>query len=258
MAAKYRKIDPRIWNDEKFRRCDANQKLVILELITGQSNRCGLFCYSPALGAERLGWTPDFWLETARTACAIMEWPLDESERCVLVPKWWRYNCPNNRNLLKGCLRDLEDLPKTALIRRYHETGQQLSPALREFFDTIFLRTSYTLRNQGRTQDQEQDQEQEQEPLTPQSGVPDSLRARNPSPRALGTNPRAVAAKAKAAEIKRRARLLAVVRRHGEKTLADGRELQSVGLYQKATGLLTWDRVSTEILETLATELKEK
>jgi len=257
VAAKYRKIDPRIWNDEKFRRLDDRQKLVVLELLTGQSNRCGLFYFSAALGGERLGWSPELWLATAKSACAVMEWPLDEPSRCVLIPKWWRYNDPKNAKTLRGCLKDLEDLPKTPLIDRYPETSQYLSVALKKWIDP----EDPTLGAQMRTQEQEQEQEQEQdeEPLTPRSGESFSLRSGKPNPRALGTNPRALAAKAKANEIKRRTRLLARIIKCADKTLADGTEVQSVGIYRgKRGGLLTWDRVSTKILETLAKEIEKE
>lgn len=48
MAQKYRKIDPRIWRDEKFRRLTAVQKLVAVYCLTAQANRCGIFAFSTA------------------------------------------------------------------------------------------------------------------------------------------------------------------------------------------------------------------
>src|SRR5690348_8887564 len=55
MAAKYRKIDPRMWDDEKFRLLSAGEKLIAIYAITAQSNRCGIFIYSHGLAREHLG-----------------------------------------------------------------------------------------------------------------------------------------------------------------------------------------------------------
>lgn len=57
MAQKYRKIDPRIWRDEKFRRLTAVQKLVAVYCLTAQANRCGIFAFSTAAAAQELGLT---------------------------------------------------------------------------------------------------------------------------------------------------------------------------------------------------------
>ena len=52
----YRKIDVRIWSDEKFTRLSVDEKIVAIYCLTNrQVNRCGLFVFSPALAAEELG-----------------------------------------------------------------------------------------------------------------------------------------------------------------------------------------------------------
>ena len=52
--ARYRKIDPRTWKDEKFRVLLSEEKLIAFYVITAQSNRIGLFNFSPAMAAEDL------------------------------------------------------------------------------------------------------------------------------------------------------------------------------------------------------------
>ena len=41
--ARYRKINPRLWDDERFVQLDAVEKLIAIYSITAQSNRIGLF-----------------------------------------------------------------------------------------------------------------------------------------------------------------------------------------------------------------------
>ncbi len=52
MATKYRKIDTRMWRDERFTRLSTEEKLVAGYCLTAQSNRCGIFVFSPAMAAE--------------------------------------------------------------------------------------------------------------------------------------------------------------------------------------------------------------
>ena len=51
----YRKIDPRIWNDEKFSEWSLYEKAIAIYILTAQANRIGIFKFSPALAAEDLG-----------------------------------------------------------------------------------------------------------------------------------------------------------------------------------------------------------
>ena len=50
--AKFRKVDPRIWNDEKFQSLPPLDKLLAVYALTGQCNRIGIFKFSIALAAE--------------------------------------------------------------------------------------------------------------------------------------------------------------------------------------------------------------
>ena len=54
-SVRYRKIDPRVWKDEKFFRLNPEEKLIALYVITAQSNRIGLFSFSSAMACEELG-----------------------------------------------------------------------------------------------------------------------------------------------------------------------------------------------------------
>jgi len=53
--ARFRKIDPRTWRDEKFRHLDPLDKLIAFYILTGQTNRIGIFNFSPAMAVEEIG-----------------------------------------------------------------------------------------------------------------------------------------------------------------------------------------------------------
>ena len=55
MALRYRKIYAHVWSDEKFVGLSPAAKLVALNVLTAQSNRAGVFAFSPALASEQTG-----------------------------------------------------------------------------------------------------------------------------------------------------------------------------------------------------------
>jgi len=162
MAPRYRKIDPRIWNDEKFRALSREEKLIALYVLTAQSNRLGFFRFSKALAAEDLNMPVETFAKGFEKVCKALAWRFDEEARVLLVPKWFRYNCPENPNVLKSCLEDLHELPQTPLISEFALCVQYLPQTFHETF-----RKGLEERFGKPCLDQEQEQEQEQEYTTP-------------------------------------------------------------------------------------------
>lgn len=119
MSAKFKKIDPRIWSDEGFMKLSAAEKLVALYAITAQSNWIGLFRFSPALAAEQLETSLETFREGFGNVCQRLGWRFDSSVRVLYIPSWFRYNPPDNPNVLKFALRDLSDLPQTTLLDEF-------------------------------------------------------------------------------------------------------------------------------------------
>ncbi len=168
MARRYRKIDPRIWNDEKFRSFSREEKLIVLYVLTAQSNRIGLFKFSPALAAEDLGMPQQTFLKGFNRVCKALGWQFDEGARVLLIRKWFRYNQPDNPNVLKSCLEDLHDLPQTSLLEEFRSCVEYLPQTLRETFLKGLPKRSpkrsperYPQRSPNKEQEQEQEQEQE-------------------------------------------------------------------------------------------------
>src|SRR4051812_16425907 len=92
MAARYRKIDPRMWNDEKFSKLPAGQKLIAVYLISAQSNRIGMFRFSFGMAAEHLNLEPETFRKGFGNVCDTLKWPFDEGSKVLLIPTWWKYN----------------------------------------------------------------------------------------------------------------------------------------------------------------------
>jgi hypothetical protein len=78
MAQKFRKVDPRVWDDETFRELGADGQRLCLYLITSpQGNRIGLHKFSLALGAEALGMMPETFAECFKRVIGELEWKYD-------------------------------------------------------------------------------------------------------------------------------------------------------------------------------------
>jgi hypothetical protein len=171
MARRYRKIEPQVWKDEKFRRLGPEEKLIALYCITAQSNRVGIFYFSFGMAVEDMKLPADTFPERFANVCKTLSWEWDEAARVLYIPTWWKYNHPDNPKDLKGNLKDLGELPQTPLLAKfcgnlryllptYHETFQEGS---RNVTDTSPERMPY--QEQEQEQKQKQEQEQEQEPL---------------------------------------------------------------------------------------------
>ncbi len=133
MAAKYRRIDPRTWKDEKFQSLPRLQKLIVLYLLTGQGNRIGIFSFSAGMAIEDLGTDSDGeflsgeeFRRELTAALKVMAWEMDTPRGVVYMPTWWRYNSPANDNSMIGALTDLDDLPKTELFRAFAENTKYI------------------------------------------------------------------------------------------------------------------------------------
>jgi hypothetical protein len=158
MAARYRKIDPRIWKDEKLIAFNRDEKIITLYCLTAQSNRIGIFNFSPAQAAEDLTMTLETFRERFGNVCRTLKWEYDERHRILYLPTWWKYNPPENRNNVIGNLKDLDDLPESPLIPKFCDNLTYLSETLRQTFTQTLLE-----RYPKRSASQEQEQEQEKE-----------------------------------------------------------------------------------------------
>jgi len=156
----FRKFSPRFWRDERIRQLTAEAKLVAAYVITAQSNRIGCFNFSPALAAEDLGVAPETFAERFEMVLTTLAWTFCAEHRVLYLPTWWRYNSPENPNVLKGNLRDLEQLPDCHVVSRFYSNIEHLDENVRQTFVRT-LRERYPKRLANQEQKKEQKQEQE-------------------------------------------------------------------------------------------------
>jgi len=154
--SRYRKLDPRFWKDEKVRELALSEKIIALYSFTGQSNRIGLFNFSPGAAAEDLGVPLETFREGFGKVCTRLNFGWDEKARVVYLPTWWKYNCPENPNVLKACLQDLHEIPQTPLLVKFFENLRYLPETFHQTF-----REGLPKPSPQRMPDQEQEQEQE-------------------------------------------------------------------------------------------------
>lgn len=134
MGARFRRLDPRLWNDEGFRACSLEEKLIALYMFTAQSNRIGLFSFSPGKACEELELSAQTFRKGSEKVCRTFHWEWDERARVLFIPTWWKYNAPENPNVLKSYLRDLHDLPRTPLLTRFSANLQYLPITFHQTF----------------------------------------------------------------------------------------------------------------------------
>ena len=171
MAAKYRKIDPRIWNDEVFIGLDPLGKLIALHVLsTQQANRCGIFVFSLAMAEEQVmgeglggGFRDGF-----HRVVKAFGWRWDPTARTLYLPTWWKYNPPESVNVLLGNLKDLEDLPQTPLLKEFCGNSKCLSGSVLKAF---LERYPQPYPEPSPIQEQEQEQEQELKTPGPAAGI---------------------------------------------------------------------------------------
>ena len=162
MAARYRKIDPRIWVDERFRRLSLTEQLIAMYVLTAQANRIGIFSFSPGRACEDLKTFPQTFRKGFGKVCQALGWEWDKEARVLFIPTWWKYNLPDNPNVLKSCLADLHDIPKTPLLTRFSDNFTYLPETFHQTFQEGFPKPSpKPMANQEQEQEQEQEQDKE-------------------------------------------------------------------------------------------------
>lgn len=170
VAAKYRKLNPRMWDDEKFARLSTEEKLMAVWLLTGpRTLRCGFVLWSPGLASDHTGINGNRIDTVCHTVCHTLNWGFDPDSKTVFFPNWYRYNQVDNEKHLKGCLSDLEDVPATPLFARIPEQKQHIA----NWFHTVWDTLTEGYRNRIETvspQEQEQEQDIKNPPNPPKGG----------------------------------------------------------------------------------------
>ena len=146
MVGKYRKIDPRIWNDEKFRQLSDRGKLSFLLILTHpHMTSLGAMRSTPRGLAAELGWTEKAFREAFRETLAKGLVEYDESACFVGLPRFLKYNGPESPNVVKSWLSALDLIPecglKVALMQRVKAFAEALPKAFAEALPKAFRKS---------------------------------------------------------------------------------------------------------------------
>ncbi len=177
--AHYRKVDSRLWNDQKFRALSDDGKFVFLFVMTHPTmTAIGAMRSSvPGLAAE-LGWTEERLREGFQETLAKGMVEADGEACCVALPRFLRYNRPESPNVVKAWASALDLIPecalKTTTIERVRAFTEGLSEAFREALPEAFGKAMpYQEQEQEQEPEQEQKKEQRAGPPDPPAAVPE-------------------------------------------------------------------------------------
>ena len=153
----YRKIDTRIWNDEKFRKLSPEAQRMYLYLLTSpHSTPWGAYIiddlYIQADLSMQPGKIKSCWDELATRSLTVR----CKKTRLVCFPNWFRYNPPPNEKSANACIKGILDLPRSPVLLEFCEKS--------EWVRTQLANRSLTVRFEV---EDEQKQKQEQNIQTP-------------------------------------------------------------------------------------------
>lgn len=160
---KYRKVDPRIWNDEKFNKLSDKGKLAFFFILTHpHMTALGAMRASiPGLASE-VGWTEKAFRESFQEALAKGMLKHDKKASFVWLPNFLKYNKPESPNVIKSWESALDYLPecnlKLELLQKVKDFTKALPKAFQEALPEAFRKT---MRNHEQEQEQELEQEQD-------------------------------------------------------------------------------------------------
>ena len=170
MAQKFRKIDPRIWNDEGFSALDVEARLLAFWLLTSNRvNRCGIVIWSAGLASEETGLDRHRVEGVLDTVCHTLKWVFDMESKTVFLARWWRYNPPDNESALKGALGDLHDLPRNSLKPYLEAASKDIKPDLKQVYHTVLDTVYHTVSDTVSPQEKEKEKEKKKD-SSPESG----------------------------------------------------------------------------------------
>lgn len=161
MASKYRKIDPRIWNDARFCALSDDGKLVFLFLLTHPHMTAVGAMRANAYGlAGELGWEHKRFLKafaeglSQGAAKALFEY--DERASCVVIPNFIKYNAPESPNVIRAWGSAFDLVPECGLKARLHKRLEEYTEGLSEGFRKAFGEAfAKSIANQEQEQEQE-------------------------------------------------------------------------------------------------------
>ncbi len=186
--ARHRKIDIRMWGDEKFCSLSAPPpcaQFLWIYLMSGPHTNSlpGLFVSGEAALAEALRWPLKGFREAFREVSQKGMAEADWKARLVWIPNAIRYNEPESPNVIVSWRYTWDETPECALKHKAHAVLHQHFTSRGEAFLKAFLKafgeggkksTSVVLNTPSPIQEQEQEQDKDKEE-TPPPPLPSNL-----------------------------------------------------------------------------------
>jgi hypothetical protein len=137
---RFRKIDPRIWNDAKFRALSDQAKLLFFFILTHQHlTAMGAMRASTAGLAEELGWEMKAFREAFQELLAKGLVKFDKKASCLVVKNFLKYNPPENPNVVKGWRKADDLIPECELKTELIQNVKDFLKGFSEDFLKAFL-----------------------------------------------------------------------------------------------------------------------
>lgn len=165
----YRKIETKIWHDERFCALSDRGQLTFLFLLTHP--------HLTALGAMRATivglaaekrWSEKDFRKALKEVVDKGLVKVDERSCFVWMPKFLRHNAPESPNVVKSWVKALDLIPecplKAELIDSMFKASESLSEGFRKAFESAFSGGRSAFLNQEQEQEPEQEHAHEPEP----------------------------------------------------------------------------------------------
>lgn len=135
----YRKIDPRIWNDAKFRELSLIGKLVFFFLLThpNQTSLGAMRATIPGLACE-LGMELEAFGVAFGEALALGLIEHDKKASCAFIPNFVRYQSAESPNTIRAWSKQVEWIPECSLKTRAIAGLEAYAEGLSQAFGVAF------------------------------------------------------------------------------------------------------------------------
>ena len=165
--ARYRKIDPRIWNDAKFSHLSNDAKLLFIYLLTSpQTQMIGAVPMRSESVAAELGFDMERYVIRYQELydMGIAEY---DDRGLYWVKNFLKYNSPDNPKVVISWRECLDFLPECPILRKIVDSAYAHCLSRGEQYVNAFKKgignsVSYSMANGMPYKEQEQEQEQEQ------------------------------------------------------------------------------------------------
>lgn len=138
--SRYRKVDPRIWNDKRFCALGDTGKLVFFMLLTHPNmTALGAMRATVAGLAEELGWPVEAFREAFVEVLREGMAEHDPKACMIALPNFIRYNLPESPNVVKAWVGSLDLLPECDLKNAVLQRAKEVTEGMQEGFTKAFV-----------------------------------------------------------------------------------------------------------------------